>query len=732
MTVTPRRRAMRSAPLPRPAAMFLAAAALVAAVVVVGPGAASGTATPQPSPTTPSGVAALVLSPLSSGVVRPGESLAVSVTLDNDTSSEHPGGSVDLSIGAAALSDRQSLTAWLDGASTIDGMLPIGVGTIDALAPEASRTTGIVVPATEPGLAERGPGVYPLAAVLTDGETDAEADVAASPLTARSVLIVPDDASTSQVAVIVPVTTAPRSAGLLTAVELAALTRAGGALTSVLDAVDGTSAILAIDPAIAASIRVLGSSAPLTALAWLDRLESLANDRFALQFGDADVSAQLAAGRERPMQPTSLQYAMNPVDFVPTPSKSSSPTASPAPSPSASVDPTAPVFPVLEDLVAIDGARDTVFWPEPDGTTPDVLATLGGLGDDEAAALTVLPSTRLTAGANGATVTARTVVDGSDVLVTDAAISAALHEASLIDDSARRGAKLAAATAHLTFAAADAAGSPLLVTLGRDADRSIVALGSTLLAVAQAPGAAPATLDDLRAEPARLSGLAETSGAPERAGAASTLFADEEALARFATVLDEPRQLTAPEQTAILQLLGVAWAAEPADWTTALAEHRDATQETLDSVGLLTVPDVQQIGPSADIPVWVRNDLPYDANVVLNVGSDDLRLRIQGSIDVVARASSTTRVLIPVNAQIGSGEVDLALQLRSPALVAVGDQQIIHVTVRADWERYGVIALGVIVGGLLVVGVIRTVLRRRRVRRSDAAEVPDGPHGEAL
>ncbi|HAN26073.1 MAG TPA: hypothetical protein DCP95_16120, partial [Microbacterium ginsengisoli] len=69
----------------------------------------------------------------------------------------------------------------------------------------------------------------------------------------------------------------------------------GGLLDAELTAVAGTAAVLAVDPAVVASIRVLGSSAPASARAWLQRLMTLPNERFALQYGDADVATQLEA-----------------------------------------------------------------------------------------------------------------------------------------------------------------------------------------------------------------------------------------------------------------------------------------------------------------------------------------------------------------------------------------------------------------------------------------------------
>ena len=100
---------------------------------------------------------------------------------------------------------------------------------------------------------------------------------------------------------------------------------------------EGTAAILAVDPAIPAAIRVLGTAAPASATEWLARLETLANSRFALQFGDADVAAQLQAGLARPLRPLSLQAYIDPANFAPV--------TAPTPSPSATPDPTEPSVP---------------------------------------------------------------------------------------------------------------------------------------------------------------------------------------------------------------------------------------------------------------------------------------------------------------------------------------------------------------------------------------------------
>lgn len=695
------------------------AAALVALSVFAGPVLpAVASPAPEPSPTgsaspgTPSpgaqvpdagslsGELALVLSPVANGTVQPGEGLTVSISLDNGTPQPTDAAEVTLSLGSEPLRDRRALTAWLAGQGTTSPLATVGTASFAAVASGGRETTGIAVPADDPILGARAAGVYPLLASLPGPE---------GTLSATSVMIVPAAESTEVgIGVVVPITAPPTAGGLLTAEEIAELTGPNGALTDELDAVEGTASILAVDPAIPAAIRVLGTSAPAGATEWLARLEALPNSRFALQFGDADVVAQLESGLGRPLRPLSLQYAMTAADFPPS--------AAPSPSPSSSAAPAdQSAFPTTAELLDIGGpARDAVFWPGTGTITPDTATMLGGVVVEERDSITLVDSASTAQGADGATVPGRAVAGETDLLVYDSDVSAALEEASTVEDNALRGEALTRATAYLAFAVAESAGGPVVVTVDRDDDRGRVALRTAITAATQAPGVVPLTLGGLTEK--QPVGVEIASAEPEqvRADAASVLVADEAELSRFATVLDDMTLLTGPERAEILQLLGLGWMPDPASWQDAVDEHRVGTATTLDSVGILPPTPINLFSAGAPIPIWVRNDLPYPVNVVLYATPDDLRLDVAKATEAVAGPQSNTRVQVPVQARVGNGEVTVQLQLRSRTLEPIGDPQSVDVNVRADWEGIGLVVLGVLVGGFLVLGVIRTVLRIRR------------------
>lgn len=715
MTVIPPRTSRRRAS--RAAAVVLAILTALAA-----PGlpalAAAPTPTPTPTPPIPAGTTAFTLSPISGGVLTPGEGLAVSLTIQNETASATTPAQATVALGRTPLPDRSALSAWLDGETAGVQTDPVATATLDAVPAGSLGVTAARVEADDPALRGLEPGVYPLIASYPS-ETGTVSDTSA--------VVIPRTGSGEiGLGVVVPIT-APRSReGLLTADELVALTAPDGDLTAQLDGVEGTPAILAVDPAVPASVRVLGTTAPPSATEWLDRLVSLPNSRFALQFADADVAAQLESGLPRPIGPTSLTAYMDPANFVGVAESTPAPTPTPEP------DPAEPVLPTLAELLDIGpNARGGVYWPAGSSAGPAALEQLGEISVDDQDSLTVIPSASTTGGAAGETIRAHGVMGDASALVYDSKISAALEDASVLGDTSLRGAALAEATAHLAFASAETGGAPLLVTLGRAPDRSRVDIGATIGAAFDAPGVTPFTIGGLANSATTPIEVADAVGQPERAAAASTLLGEEGELARFATVLEDPALISGPERAEILQLLGNGWLAAETEWQEAVAAHREQTQVTLDAVGLVPSEPISLFGSNVGLRFWVRNDLPYPANLVLSATPDDLRLDVQRVTPVVAQPSSNTRVEVPVQARVGNGDVRLELQLRSPAGIPIGNPESVEVSVRAEWESVGLTALGIIVGGLLLLGVVRTVLRIRARRRGVDASTADAPQTDA-
>jgi putative peptidoglycan lipid II flippase len=122
----------------------------------------------------------------------------------------------------------------------------------------------------------------------------------------------------------------------------------------------------------------------------------------------------------------------------------------------------------------------------------------------------------------------------------------------------------------------------------------------------------------------------------------------------------------------------------------------------------------------------VRNDLPWPVTLTLSATPNDPRLIVQKTADVSAGAAQSTRVQVPVQARVGSGESTLDLQLRSSAGVEIGPRVRVAISVRAEWESVGIVVMSVLIGAMLVLGIVRTArkMRRRRIAAATAAHNP--------
>lgn len=658
------------------------------------------------------------MAPSGEGVFVAGQPFVVSVAAGNPTDAPAAAGTVELSTSATPLRTRADVQRWLAGDATdairTDIALP---GTELPTLLEGGRSLGSVAidPAALAGLA---PGVYPLSARYASAQ---------GPLTAESVVIVPGAPGTGASGVVVPITAPSITTGLLTAAQLATLTADGGDLRGRIDAVTGTGAILAIDPAIVAAVRVLGTSAPASAIQWLDDLMALPNARFALQFGDADLATQIAAGLSTPLAVTTLTPYMSAGDFSGrTPPATTAPSDTPSgvtPTPTSTAPPGTPTLPTLAELTDIGAAPGAVFWPASGTAGTELVSALGGLSVQDVAPITLVGSGALGSGALGADAGTKAWATAGDarVLVYDEEASSALRTAAGADAPLTRAGALAAASAYAALAAAAAPDAPLLFAIDRSTSFSAPSLRETVLAAERLAGRAPASLDALTAGTPAPVTLDTVDGDPAKVAALDALLDDEANIASFASILADTSVLTGPERASILQLLGCGWSETPTQAEDAYDAHRAQTLKTLGSVAVQPPSDITLAASSAPLTFSVRNDLPWPVSLVLIAMNNDPRLRVQNTTPVEAGPSQVTRAKVPVDARVGSGESTLNLQLRSPSMVAVGGSVPVHVSVRAEWESVGIIVGSVLVVAMIVAGVIRTVRKMRRGKQDEDA-----------
>ncbi|RLK52185.1 DUF6049 family protein [Microbacterium telephonicum] len=679
----------------RPGRASVLAAALLSALLLAAPasvlpatGAVAATS-PSPGPTPPGSTAvAFAMAPGDRGIVGAGGAVVVDLSVSNPASTMLSAGEVRVERGNTPLPTREALDAWLADGSGVDGYTAAGSTVLDTV--PARGTTSVPLGLDAAAFADAPAGVYPLQATYTTPRGE---------LTSRSTVVVTaGDQPIGSVTVIVPITAGAITTALPTSDELAALTAPDGLLRAQLDAVSGTNAVLAVDPAIAVAIRALGGAAPGTATAWLDELLSLPNERFALQFGDADLATQIGAGLTAPLSVGDVT-ALAP-DLAPAPT----------PTPTATAGSTGTgTIPTLD---SIGLAAPAVLWPASGSVGSTQIGALGAVTVDDAPSLTLVDSASVT-GSSTAASAAHARAGEADLLVYDTAVSDALRRAS---EAVTEVAQDAAVAESSAYSALSDPTTPLAVAVDRSTARTSDGIAAAIAAATALPGRELVGLSALRA-------VFPVDAAPAEVTADETDVAwidaftqfrgDADALAQFATILAQPALLTVPDRARTLQVIGNAWHGNSA-WADAVAGQRERTAQTLDAVELVPVTEINLFGTSAPLSFTVRNDLAFPVSLVLYTLPGDPRIIVQTTTTVEAGAAQATRVNVPVEARVGSGEAQLSLQLRSPTMVAIGDPMDVTVNVRAEWEQIGVVVLSVLVGGFLVIGVIRTVRRRRR------------------
>ncbi|MET0590117.1 MAG: DUF6049 family protein [Naasia sp.] len=690
-------------------------AAVSAIALVLGPAAiAAGAPAAATSAVAAEDHAATIsFAPEDSGLSRPGQPLVVSGSVVNSGDTPLNAGSVTISVAPETVDEQGLQDGWADPA-TVRTVDLVTIETPPLTVAGSVQLSAVIPPEVVDGaLAGTGWGAHVVLAEFTDGEL-------AASNTSALVRLDGEAPAPLTVSVVLPLTAAPSIDGLLDVEQLERLTGPAGLLTRRLAAVTDSQIALALDPRIVASIRVLGSRAPESATAWLAQLEALPNEIFPLQYADADPALQISAGTAQPLAPFSFAAALDPADFVDDPSTPSpapttpSPTeGSPTPGGTATPAPEeeAAQVPAVEEILSFPYTRSDLAWPAAGASTAQSL---------DAAAAAGLGSSIVSAGQLDSATGSTAELDGRRVLVADSLSAAA--SATVYSVGTTSGRVTASRAAGLLAAATSRpeTNRTLLLALDRGqdsgtdvADRlaAILALpwiGETALSSAEAAAPTPAAL---------------LPPADDRIASAASLLEDEAAIGAFSSVLAQPELLTSSARLDLLATLSAGWAEDPSGWAVAVSEQRARTAGILGSVTIDESSQVNQLAPTAGLPVYVTNTLPYPITVVVTPRASNGRMTITGTT-VTVDPQSTGRTQLEAKA-IANGRVSVELSLSSPIGTPIGVSRTFQLELSPFVETLGIAGLAVLVLGLLGFGTFRSIRRGRRAR-----ETPETVEGD--
>lgn len=678
------------------------------------------------------------------GTESPGQSVTITIGIDNASSDVIGPGTATISITEKPLGSRQGLDAWLKPDSDHDATTRViqTVPTQAVTAGTSQRVATVTIPEQAVGLSG-DTAVYGITATVAAGSGTVG--------TGYSTLTYEGTGVQHQVglAVAMPITVPPTSTGLIAADDLATYTAPDGLLTRQLElARDHPSIAIGIDPMIIASIRVLGTSAPQSAQNWLNELDtSLTNDSFPLQYGDADVSTQLQSGITSLLTPTSFGYAMSPSNFPGQLSVGETPQPTPTPTsnnPFVTPTPTStgqqPNVPTTAELLSWPYTFSGIAWPADDSLRAGDVDALANDGYKS----TIVSGSNTNQSSLSVTPNAPLPVKGGTALVTDQGVSTALRNVVSAVGTDQENAALASVTAQLAEISKQGSnGTIILAGLDRDWPANEGEASRALTAVFTLPWVTASSLRDALTAPVS-EGLKLNDAAqdPARTAAVNQLTSSAGNMDAFSTVLADPTTLTGQTRNELLSLLSVGWRQPDNNWPGAVGGFVKQASDTVNSVkidptGKITVASAQSL-----IPVTVTNGLVLPngvkpaVNIVLRATPSNNRLEVDSDTAKTIPTDASAKVLVPVKAKLGNGSVKLGLQLYSPTGLPIGAPQTAAIDVHADWEGLGALILGIAVVLFFGFGLTRSIVRRVTERRkaragADAAPaVDDGnPHG---
>lgn len=711
------------------AGMVTVGAALPIAAAVQAPESGRGTASSEltaAAQTEPGGSGiTLHLAPTSGATIDPAAPATVGIEIVNASPEVLSQGTVRLSVAAEGIDDTEELDAWLGTTAAADGGALAANAVGEAASPSiSSGSSGQVLVGVPGGFGTASPVIGLRAELVVDGAAVAVSDAAFASTTAPA-------AGAAGLAIVYPLTVPDATTGLIDAEQLANWTLPEGLLSRQLDAVADRPVAIGIDPRIIASIRVLGSSAPESAVEWLTRLSQLGNVVFPLAYADADVAVQSQLALPELLAPTSFWDVLDPADFTEGVAVAPSPTAGtkPTPAPTASPAPTDPadaaedVLPTTDELLAWPYTRTDIAWPADDTVAAGDLAWLSGVGLTTA----ILSPGNVAAPGDDVDASARranaaSTIDNGTAVVADSRVSPALRAAAGATSDAdwreatgRLGAELA------VLADPEASAVSLLATFPRTGGAGADRVAATLEALAGMPWVQGANLSDVVGAPPVARALASAPESDDRRATVQRMLESEAETSQFATVLADPRLLTAETRRDLLAVLDAAAVPESVEWHLAASDWLTAQGDTRAAVSVVPSSPINVISRESGVPATVENRLPYPVTVFVDVAPSNGRLIVEERQQVTVEPESRASVIVPVAAGVGSGDVTLTVTLLSPEGVPIGSPAYFDVNVQADWEGLGATILAVLAVLVFGIGIWRSIRKRRRARAEAAA-----------
>ncbi|MGV8970079.1 MAG: DUF6049 family protein [Microbacteriaceae bacterium] len=510
-------------------------------------------------------------------------------------------------------------------------------------------------------------------------------------------------ATSPLVAVVVPLSVQSGAEGFIRAEDLAFATSPGGYLTRMLNALINQPVAIAVDPMIIVSIRILGSAAPPSAVAWLERLSLASNEIFPLSYADSDVTLGLQAGSDTVLEPQGLEFAVVPGRFSDV-----VPTQTPTPTNGAVAS-----LPSTEELLSWNYTRDDLSWPVANTVTAVDLEKIAASGFST----TLLSSENVDRQSDSIAVAD---VDSHRVLVSDSALSELFFSSISLSDASSRAQSVTEIASVVAASASRVSGpSSFVIALDRGVVSNPTHVTDSLVALSRSQSFTVTTVASVLSANSTAATVLDSPHSTTRVSMAAPLLSNESADADFARVAIDPSRITDERRIRLLASLSPQWSRYPGGWGVATKDFLSESVALRSSVRIVESSEITFAADRGMLPITVRNDLDQGVKVFVSVRPRTPLLSIDPvPLELDIEPDSQRKALIPAEA-LSNGTVELVVSIRNSAGYSVGQPTSVTTRVQAGWETPVTFFLGVLLVIIFAVGIVRTVRRRRNVEKSE-------------
>lgn len=608
----------------------------------------------------------IVVAPASAVSSPNAETLLFEVFISNPTAETIDAGSVTLWLSSTPITSRDQLN------SSPDTLASEFLGTVKTpkLAKGDQRRIALEVNQGDETLGlDRSSGVYLLAAKYL--VKDEQALITSTPIIWGGVTAPP-----IKLTYVVPFVLPTAIDTVPTAAELEEVSPR---LLQLLNLAETRRATLAIDPRIITAVRTLGNRAPESATELLSRFERTSNPLFLLQFADADPAAQSALGFDELIQPTGFDYLNG--DEVNTTALSETQQAQ-----------------QVAELTSLPNAQ-RVAWPANGEMNSQTQSWLQAQGITSF----ILESNNVTAS------TPAVQIGDARALVSDSTLS-------------RLAAEALSSTAIVKRHAAQSEIAALTALLASQQQSVVLALDRGAVANSNTPESILRTFDSfawVQAAPeteqaVSAAALLEGSVSPQRIETLQMVTERSTQIDELAPLLVHPEYLPQYQRVRFMHALSATLDSTAINGAAAFADIAETDEKLLRGVRPVSTESVQLVGSSSEVPVTVRNWLPFETNASVQVTPVSAVILVTDRRYTVKIAeTSTEKLLVPVKSRVSRGQTAISVEVRNIEGTQVFATETIPITLRTAVETVLISTFGAAVAVLLLFGIWRSVRRTR-------------------